>query len=131
MEENNQGPIQEFGTQTQNTVESTQTVQQQQVQNTQYQTTQNEQTKKINTLCMASFICSLVGLLVAGLPLGIAAIITGGIGLSKYNVQSEKGKWMAIAGIVVGAIDIVAVIFYLSTLSTVGSNYNKLYNLYK
>ncbi len=72
----------------------------------------NEQigAKKFNTMALISFIFSLVGLIVAGLPCGIVAIITGITGLVKFKPQEEKGKWMAIVGLIVGALDIIAVI---------------------
>ena len=72
--------------------------------------------KKNNTLGLISFILSLVGLLVAGLPCGIAAVITGIIGLVKFNPETEKGKWMAIVGLVVGAIDVLMVVMAMGLL---------------
>ena len=71
--------------------------------------------KKVNSYALASFICSLVGLLVCGLPLGIAAVITGGYALNSYKEEKENGKWMAVTGLALGIIDIVCVIIYLST----------------
>ena len=68
--------------------------------------------KKNNALALTSMILSLVGLIIFGLPCGIAAIITGIIGLVKFNPETEKGKGMAIAGIAVGAVDIVSVIIF-------------------
>ena len=54
--------------------------------------TNNEtvQEKKVNSYALASFICSLVGLLVCGLPLGIAAVITGGYALNSYKEEILK-----------------------------------------
>lgn len=79
--------------------------------------TNNEtiQEKKVNSYALASFICSLVGLLVCGLPLGIAAVIIGGYALNSYKEEKENGKWMAVTGLALGIIDIVCVIIYLST----------------
>ena len=73
--------------------------------------------KKMNGACLASFILALVGIIVAGIPCGIAAIISGGIGLSKFNPETQKNnKWMAIIGIIVGIIDIVVVIVALPSI---------------
>ncbi len=91
MEDNN--PIQEVGAQK---------AQENEVQ-------MNQGTKKVNTSALVSFIFSLVGLIIAGLPCGIVAIITGIIGLVKFNKETEKFKWMAIVGIIVGVVDVVAV----------------------
>ena len=65
--------------------------------------------KKANPMCLASFILALVGLLIAGIPCGIAAGITGIIGLVKFDAENHKFKWMGIVGIIVGILDVVAV----------------------
>lgn len=72
---------------------------------------QNSTVRKNNGCAIASFICSLVGLLIAGIPCGIAAVITGIIGIAKIsqNKETQKGKWMAIFGIILGSLDILAV----------------------
>ena len=69
--------------------------------------------KTTNKLAVTSLVLSLVGLLIAGLPCGLAALITGIIGLVKFNPETEKGKGMAIAGIIVGVVDMIMVIFYM------------------
>lgn len=74
--------------------------------------------KKNNSLCLASFVCSLVGLLIFGLPLGIVALITGIMGVVKFNSNTEKGKWMGITGICVGTFDIIMVIYSMMVLSS-------------
>lgn len=69
--------------------------------------------KQNNKNALASFILSLVGIIIAGIPCGIAAVVTGGIGLAKFNPNTEKNKWMAIFGLVLGIVDIVATIAVL------------------
>lgn len=72
----------------------------------------NEQTavtRVNNKLALTSFVLSLVGLIIAGIPCGIAALITGIIGLTKFDQEKEKNKWMAIVGIIVGVMDAVLV----------------------
>lgn len=66
--------------------------------------------KKINTSALISLIFSLVGLVIAGIPCGLVAIITGIVGITKFNAETEKGKWMAIVGIIIGIVDVVLVI---------------------
>ena len=78
--------------------------------------TQMPAQKVNNKLALSSFILSLVGLLIAGIPCGIAALITGVMGLTKFNPETEKNKWMAIFGIVVGIIDAILVITILPTI---------------
>lgn len=94
MEENN-NPIQEPGVKTEEYTA---------------QTTQNVGSRKQNSMALTSFILALVGLIVAGLPCGIVAVITGIIGLVKFDSTKEKGKGFAIAGLIVGVIDVVVVI---------------------
>lgn len=65
--------------------------------------------KKRNNMALTSFICSLVGLLIAGIPCGIAAVATGIMGITKFNPETENNKWMAIFGVVLGIIDVVLV----------------------
>ena len=89
MEENN-NPIQETGTQNEN-------------QN-------NNVGKRANVFGLISFVFALIGLLIAGLPCGVVALITGIIGLVKFDKETEKLKGFAIAGIVIGVFDIVAVV---------------------
>lgn len=74
------------------------------------QTTQNVGQRKQNSMALASFIIALVGLIVAGLPCGIVAVILGIVGLVKFDATKEKGKGFAIAGLVVGVIDVIAVV---------------------
>lgn len=66
-----------------------------------------EAERNYNGIAIASFICGLVGLFYYQIPCGIAALITGIIGLIKYNPEKEKGKWMSITGIVLGSLEIL------------------------
>ena len=72
--------------------------------------------KKNNTPALISFILSLVGILVAGIPCGIAAIITGIIGIVKFNPETEKGKGLAIAGLIIGIVDVIMVVRAMGVL---------------
>ena len=73
--------------------------------------------KKLTPLALSSFILSLVGLLIAGIPCGIAAIVTGILGIAKFEPENQKNnKWMAIVGIILGIIDVVIVIIALPTM---------------
>ncbi len=66
--------------------------------------------KKNNNNALLSFIFALIGIVFAGLPCGLVAVVTGCMGISKFNSEEEKGKWMAITGIIIGAIDVVVVL---------------------
>lgn len=67
--------------------------------------------KVTNKCAIASFVCSLVGLLIAGIPCGIAAIITGIVGIVQINKNksTQKGMWMAIFGLILGSFDFIIV----------------------
>lgn len=64
--------------------------------------------KKTNGLAIASFVCSLVGLIIFGVILGILAISFGVTAKKRMEVfENEGGKGLATAGIVIGIVDIV------------------------
>jgi hypothetical protein len=74
--------------------------------------------KRTNGMALAGFICSLVGLFIFGVVLGVLGVIFSAIGLGKISKDPSKwkGKGMAIAGLIVGIIDIFVWIFILALL---------------
>lgn len=77
---------------------------------------EKNKTLKNNTLGLISFIFSMVGLLIMGLPCGIVAVVTGIISIIKFNNEEEKNKWMGITGLCVGAADILLVLLFAMSL---------------
>lgn len=77
---------------------------------------QNTVMKKNNACGMVSFIFSLIGIVIAGLPCGIVALITGIIGLTTFKPEKEKNKWQAITGLALGAVEIVIMLMYNFTV---------------
>lgn len=75
--------------------------------------------KQLNICALLSFIFSLVGLWVFGVPLGIAAVILGIVGIVKSNKEKQNLKWMAIVGLVLGVIDIIAVLLSVAMLYSI------------
>ena len=73
----------------------------------------NNVPKKNNVCALVSLIVSLVGIVIAGLPCGIIATITGIIGLVTFKKDTEKGKGMAIAGLIIGVLEIVIMILFM------------------
>lgn len=71
--------------------------------------------QKNDGFAIASLVCSLVGLCVAGMILGILGIIFGAISIKRINERPYelKGKGMAIAGLIIGIFAFVAAIFIL------------------
>ena len=70
--------------------------------------------KELNVLGLISMIIALVGLFIFGIPCGVASLILGIIGIA--TADETKGKGMAIAGTVVGAIDLVVVLWFVNII---------------
>ena len=70
-----------------------------------------------NGLAIAGMVCGIVGLFFANIILGPLAIIFGGIGLSRAN-RGASNRGMAMAGIILGIIDIVVWILVLALVSS-------------
>ena len=73
----------------------------------------NDMSKKFNKVGMVSFIFGIIGIFVAGLPCGLVAMITGIIGTATFKSEKEKGRWMAITGLVVGIIEVIVMALYI------------------
>lgn len=73
---------------------------------------------KKNGMAIAGFVCSLVGLFLFGFITGVLAIIFSAIGLGKIKKDPSKweGKGMAIAGLIIGIVDIIAWVLILALL---------------
>lgn len=68
-----------------------------------------------NGMATASFVIALVSLVCCMYPMGILALIFGAIALSKYPVSPFRNRWMAITGIVVGALALLLLIVGMIT----------------
>ncbi len=68
---------------------------------------------------IVGFVCSILGFLVAGLLMGICAIVFGTIALNKIREQPEKysGKGLAIAAVVIGIIVLLLTLLVLIALA--------------
>lgn len=71
---------------------------------------------KIQPLAIAGLIAGIVGLFVAGIPLGIIAVVFGFIALNKIkrNPNLFRGKGLAIASVILGFVAIIGAIIILS-----------------
>ena len=76
----------------------------------------NENERKTQGFAVAGFVLSILGLIVAGIPLGILAMIFGSIGLGKISREPKrfKGRGLAIASIIIGAIAIIAAVIFIA-----------------
>ena len=70
--------------------------------------------RELNVLGLISLIIAIVGLFMFGIPCGVASLILGIIGIA--TAGETRGKGMAIAGPVVGAIDLVAVLWFVNII---------------
>lgn len=76
-------------------------------------------TQGSNGLAIAGFVCSLVGLLIFSVILGPLGVIFGGVGLSRAN-NGARHRGLAIAAIVIGAIDLILGIVLIVTAAKHG-----------
>jgi hypothetical protein len=74
---------------------------------------------KMDGLAVAGFVCSLVGLFVAGILLGILGVVFGLIALKRIKKSggSRRGKGLAIAGVILGFVAIIGAIIVLSNMT--------------
>lgn len=70
--------------------------------------------KELNVLGLISMIIALVGLFIFGIPCGVASLILGIISI--VTAGEAKGKSMAIAGTVIGAIDLITVLWLVNII---------------
>lgn len=71
---------------------------------------------KLHWAALTGFIVSMVGLLIAPILLGITGIVFSSIGLSKIKKENFKGKGFAIAGLIIGIVDVVLIFLILALL---------------
>ena len=70
--------------------------------------------KELNVLGLISMIIAIIGLFIFGIPCGVTSLILGIIGIATAGETKSKG--MAIAGTVVGAIDLVTVLWFVNII---------------
>ena len=81
------------------------------------QTTQTNTNKSINVCCLLSFIFSIIGIFIFGLPCGIAATILGIIGIATFKEDKQKSKWFGITGLTIGVIEVVIMGIFMAVIS--------------
>lgn len=86
------------------------------VENVAGQNTSSAANKNLNVCGLLSFIFSMVGIFMFGLPCGIAATILGIIGTVTFKPESQKSKWLGITGLAVGAVEVVVMGLYMSII---------------
>jgi hypothetical protein len=70
---------------------------------------QEGQGAKTSGLAIASFVIAMLGIVCAGMVLGVAAITLGGLALRAISRQADlKGRGLAMAGLLTGIVEVVA-----------------------
>ena len=71
---------------------------------------------KLTGICLIGFFLSIVGLFLAGILFGLLAFIFGIIGLTKISQHPDKykGKGWGIVAMILGFIDIIGALIFLS-----------------
>lgn len=83
---------------------------------------------KYNPFAIASFVCSMVGIIFAGLIMGVLAVIFAAVAKNRAKTNpDEKGKGLATAGLVIGIIEIIVMIWFMIVAAQAAQ---VLYNLY-
>jgi hypothetical protein len=81
--------------------------------------------KTANGYCVASFVLSMCCFFILPFLCGAAAVIWGIVGLITYDENKHTSKWMAIVGIIIGAIGVVvglvAVSFIVALFDALGN----------
>jgi hypothetical protein len=64
--------------------------------------------KKRNTMALVGFILGIISLFINiwGV-VGIVACVFSGVGLGKFNSETENNRWMAVTGLILGIISII------------------------
>ncbi|MBC9954265.1 DUF4190 domain-containing protein [Leucobacter sp. cx-42] len=76
---------------------------------------------RLNTMALISLILGIVGLFVFGIP-AVVAVVLGHIALSQIKKRGERGRGLAIAGLVTGYVSIVlwAILLVLGLILGIG-----------
>jgi len=73
-----------------------------------------------NGLAIASLVCSLAGPFTCGLTT-IVGVVLGHVSLSQIKRSQQQGRGMAVAGVVIGYVSIVAGLLFI-LLAIIGAN---------
>jgi hypothetical protein len=78
----------------------------------------NTDERQVEGFGIAGLAAGVVGLFIAGIPLGVVAIVFGAISLSRIKKYPKKykGKGLAIASLILGVVDVVAMLILLAVV---------------
>jgi Domain of unknown function (DUF4190) len=72
----------------------------------------------VNKLAIASLICGLAGIPLFGLITGLVAVVLGVLALSAIRASAQRGLGLALAGLILGIVDMTGSIIILGIVLT-------------
>jgi hypothetical protein len=78
-----------------------------------------QETRASNGFAVTALVCGIVGILIFEIILGPLAIIFGAVGLRRAG-RAGRGRGMAMAGLILGIIDVVLFFIFLAVASRHG-----------
>ncbi len=72
----------------------------------------------VNKLAIASLVCGLAGIPLFGLITGLVAVLLGVLALSAIRASSQRGLWLALAGLMLGIVDVTGWVIFLGMMLT-------------
>jgi Trypsin-like peptidase domain/Domain of unknown function (DUF4190)/Prokaryotic RING finger family 1 len=72
----------------------------------------------VNKLAIASLVCGLAGIPLFGLITGLVAVMLGVLALSSIRASSQRGLGLALAGVILGVVDVTGWIILLGMVLT-------------
>jgi hypothetical protein len=71
---------------------------------------------RINRLALASLACGLAGIPLFGVVTGLVAIFLAALALSSIRGTTQRGLWLAFAGLLLGLVDVVGWVIFLAMM---------------
>jgi S1-C subfamily serine protease len=71
---------------------------------------------RVNPLAIASLVCGLAGIPFLGVVTGLVAVLLGVLALSAIRANSQRGLGLALAGVLLGIVDVTGWIIFLGVM---------------
>jgi S1-C subfamily serine protease len=71
---------------------------------------------RVNPLAIASLVCALAGIPLFGVITGLVAVLLGCFALSAIRANSQRGLGLALAGVLLGIVDVTGWIIFLGVM---------------
>ena len=77
-----------------------------------------------NPMAVAALVCGIVGLFVLSVVLGPLAIVFGSLGMRNAERGGARNRGVALAGVILGAIDVVLFVIAMIAVSNGGFSWH-------